>query len=129
MNKMLLGISPDFLYLNNEQPKPVSDYHRPYFLAFCPKGKNIELTAKEAHEKADKVKHALLHLESELRPFRDGNEEVRNVFRQELDEGDIGYVGCLLTALSGTEDQFKRWRRFSTYKFKFFRKKPHVRCE
>lgn len=88
------------------------------------KRKNMETkTVREARQRAEKVKLALLLLELELRPFRDGNEEVRNVFRQELDGGDVGYVGCLLTALCGTEGQFERWLNFSTYKFNFFRRK------
>ena len=41
MSEMLLGISSEYLYLYNQQPKPVSDYHKPYFLAFTPKEKNI----------------------------------------------------------------------------------------
>ena len=47
MSKMLLGISPEFLYIHKEPPKPVSDYHRPYFLVFCPKGRNIDTARKE----------------------------------------------------------------------------------
>ncbi len=47
MSKMLLGISPEFLYIHKEQPKPVSDYHRPYFLVFCPKERNIYSARKE----------------------------------------------------------------------------------
>jgi hypothetical protein len=92
------------------------------------KRKNMETTPVwEARQGAEKVKLALLRLESELRPFRDGNEEVRNVFRRELDDGDVGYVGCLLTALCGTEEQFKRWLTFSTYKFNFFKRKRLLR--
>lgn len=56
------------------------------------------IPVREARQGAEKAKLLLLLLESELRLFRDGNEEVRGVFRQELDEGDVGYVGCLLTA-------------------------------
>jgi len=44
---MLLGISPEFLYFHKKPPKKVSDLHRPYFLAFCPKDKNIEVARKE----------------------------------------------------------------------------------
>ena len=80
------------------------------------KRKNVKTTTvREIRQRVEKVKLALLLLEAELRPFRDGNEEVRNIFRQELDVGDVGSVSCLLTALYGTEDQFKRYRIFSTY--------------
>ena len=41
MSDMLIGISSDFLYIYNESPKPVSDYHRPYFLAFTQNEKDI----------------------------------------------------------------------------------------
>jgi DNA polymerase elongation subunit (family B) len=34
MNKMLIGISPDYLYLHNEPEKKICDLHKPYFLAF-----------------------------------------------------------------------------------------------
>lgn len=81
------------------------------------------IPVREARQGAEKAKLLLLLLESELRLFRDGNEEVRGVFRQELDEGDVGYVGCLLTALTGTEEQFERWLAFGTYKFNFFKRK------
>ena len=88
------------------------------------KRKHMEpILIRQARERAEKVKLILLLLELELRLFRDGNEEVRNVFRQELDEGDVGYVGCLLTSLTGTEEQFERWLAFSTYKFNFFKRK------
>ncbi len=65
------------------------------------------MPVEEAGQRAEKVKVALLNLESDLRLFRDGNKAQRDVFRQELDAGDVGYVGCLLTALTGDEDQFE----------------------
>ena len=88
------------------------------------KKKNEKAThVEEACQRAEKVKVALLSLESDLRLFRDGNEVQRNIFRKELDPGDVGYVGCLLTALTGDEAQFDRWLTFSTYKYNFFRRK------
>ena len=42
MKQTLLGISPEYLYFHGEKPKKVSDFHRPYFLAFCSSKKNIE---------------------------------------------------------------------------------------
>lgn len=92
------------------------------------KERNEKTTPVEkARQRAEKVKVALLSLESDLRLFRDGNEAQRNVFRQELDGGDVGYVGCLLTALTGDEDQFERWKTFSTYRFNFFKRKGRQR--
>jgi len=55
MSEMLLGISSDFLYLYNQQPKPVSDYHKPYFLAFTPKEKNILNARKDLINKWNSV--------------------------------------------------------------------------
>jgi len=46
-NTMLLGISSDYLYLHGRPPKRVSDLHKPYFLVFCPKERNIESARKE----------------------------------------------------------------------------------
>jgi hypothetical protein len=34
MSEMLLGISSDYIYLYNREPRLVSDFHKPYFLAF-----------------------------------------------------------------------------------------------
>ena len=44
---MLIGISPDYLYLHEKQPKNISELHRPYFLVFCPKQRNIETARNE----------------------------------------------------------------------------------
>jgi len=53
MSDMLLGISPEFLYFHGKSPKRVSDLHRPYFLTFCPKDKNIEITKNELLKKLE----------------------------------------------------------------------------
>ena len=58
MNGILLGISPEYLYFHGIQPKAVSDFHRPYFLVFCPKERNInnaraELLKKWEENKSD----------------------------------------------------------------------------
>jgi len=53
MADMLLGISPEFLYFHKKPPKKVSDLHRPYFLAFCPKDKNIDVARKELLRKLE----------------------------------------------------------------------------
>ena len=47
MSKMLLGISPEKLYIHKESPKPVSNFHRPYFLVFSPKERNIDSARNE----------------------------------------------------------------------------------
>jgi DNA polymerase elongation subunit (family B) len=56
MNDVLLGVSPEFLYFQNKEPKPVSDYHRPYFLVFSPKDSDIEATRKSLLKKWEKDK-------------------------------------------------------------------------
>jgi len=44
---MLLGISPDYIYLHEKQPITISGLHKPYFLVFCPKERNIDIARKE----------------------------------------------------------------------------------
>ncbi len=51
MNTMLLGISPEYLYFHGSAPQHVSDYHKPYFLAFCPKERDIETVRREVIQK------------------------------------------------------------------------------
>lgn len=77
---------------------------------------------QEAQQKAEKVKHLLLFLEEELRWFRDGVKEARDIFRHELDLDDVGYISSLLTML-GEEDKFKRWLTLTTNRFNFFKKR------
>lgn len=48
---MLLGISSDYIYLHENQPKNVSDLHKPYFLVFCQKERNIETERSELIKK------------------------------------------------------------------------------
>lgn len=88
MNGMLLGISPDFLYLHKKQPKPVSDYHRPYFLAFCPKERNIESARKELLNKwenntSDQSNLSKIEKIGDIESYRSfwRYNEKRNVFR------------------------------------------------
>ena len=47
MNDMLLGISPEYLYIQDKSPKLISELHRPYFLVFCPKEKDIDSERRE----------------------------------------------------------------------------------
>ena len=50
---MLLGLSSDYLYLQKRQIKSISDFHKPYFLAFCPKERNIESARKDLLKKLE----------------------------------------------------------------------------
>lgn len=56
MDDMLLGISPEFLYVHGKPPQQVSEYHRPYFLAFCPKDRTIETARHELLKKWEENK-------------------------------------------------------------------------
>ena len=71
MAKTLLGISPDYLYFHDEQPKPVSDVHRPYFLVFCPKSRDIYSARKELVKKLE------------------GNKSEDNAFSKIADFGEV----------------------------------------
>ncbi len=56
MNNMLLGISPEYLYFHGSKPKVVADFHRPYFLVFCPKERNINSARTELLKKLEENK-------------------------------------------------------------------------
>jgi transcriptional regulator with XRE-family HTH domain len=83
---------------------------------------NLDFLIQEAQRKTEKIKYLLLFLEEELSWFRDGSKEARDILREKLDLGDIGYVSSLLTML-GDEDKFKRWLALTTNRFNFFKKK------
>ena len=55
MKQMLLGISPEYLYTYGDEPRKVSDYHRPYFLAFSSNNKNIENIRNDLIKKCEKT--------------------------------------------------------------------------
>lgn len=82
----------------------------------------LEPILQEAQRRIEKMKHLLLFLEEELRWFRDGSKETRDIFRGKLDLGDIGYISSLLTML-GDEEKFRRWLTLTTNRFNFFKKK------
>ena len=48
---MLIGISPEYLYLHGEKPKVISDLHKPYFLVFSPIEINVDTARKELIKK------------------------------------------------------------------------------
>jgi len=81
----------------------------------------LDSIIQEAQRKTEKVKYILLFLEEELSWFRDGPKEVRDIFREKLDFGDIGYISSLLTMLSD-EEKFRRWLILTTNRFNFFPK-------
>lgn len=51
MKDLLIGLSPEYLYLHEKIPKLISELHRPYFLVFCPKDRNIDTDRKELIKK------------------------------------------------------------------------------
>jgi transcriptional regulator with XRE-family HTH domain len=77
---------------------------------------------EEARRRTEKIKYLLLLLEDELRWFRDGNPDAREMFRKELDTSDIGYISSLLTMLS-EEDKFQRWLALTTTQFQSFKRR------
>jgi len=81
-----------------------------------------QLALDTVEGKVLRIKTLLLILEEELRVFRDGPKEAREVFRKELDALDVGYVSSLLVML-GEEDSFKRWLTLTTNRFNSFKKK------
>jgi len=88
MSDMLLGISPDYLYFQGKTPKPVSDVHSPYFLAFTGENTNIETIRNKLLERweKNKVDHEKLSKIKEIgkietyRSFCDFN-KTRKVFK------------------------------------------------
>ncbi|MBM4159538.1 MAG: helix-turn-helix transcriptional regulator [Ignavibacteria bacterium] len=81
-----------------------------------------QLEAKKIEEKVLRIKTLLLILEEELRLFRDGPREAREIFRKMLDAFDVGYLSSLLVML-GEEDSFRRWLTLTTNRFNYFKKK------
>jgi len=53
MDDMLTGISSEYLYFHGKKPRFVSDFHKPYFLAFCPKGRDINSAKSELLKKIE----------------------------------------------------------------------------
>jgi len=82
----------------------------------------LDFMHQETQRKIEKIKYLLLFLEEELKWFRDSSKEVRDIFREELNLSDIGYISSLLTML-GDEDKFQRWLTLTTNRFNFFKKK------
>jgi hypothetical protein len=75
-----------------------------------------------AERKTERIRFLLLLLEEELRWFRDGPLEARQMFRKNLDPMDIGYLSSLL-AMLGEEEAFKRWLTLTTNRFNYFKLK------
>lgn len=51
MSDMLLGISPEYLYIHDKTPQKISNIHTPYFLAFSDDNKNIESKRSELEKR------------------------------------------------------------------------------
>lgn len=73
----------------------------------------------EARKRSARLRCLLTLLNDELSWFRDGPEELRTVFRSELNPFDVGYLSSLL-AMLGDEAKFKRWLSFTTNRFGTF---------
>jgi len=53
---MLLGISPDYLYIHKQEPQKVNEVHHPYFLAFTPEDIKIQSAQKRLLDQWKKYK-------------------------------------------------------------------------
>lgn len=76
----------------------------------------------EAKRRLNRLKLLLLLLENELSWFRDSPSNVREIYRQELDQFDTGYLSSLITMLFA-EDKFLRWLELTNNRFNFFKNK------
>jgi len=93
MTDVLLGLSPEYLYFQNQPPKRVSGFHHPYFLVFGPasssmpsaRRKLVDLwdQQKENHPKLSKIT-SIGEIE-QYRSFSDftKNREIFKVFTKE----------------------------------------------
>jgi len=73
-----------------------------------------------------KLKELLLAVELESKYFKDGPPNVRDIYREELDASDIGYLTSLLSMLC-KEDTFLRWKVFTTSTFGNFKGRKNGR--
>lgn len=78
------------------------------------------LSVREARQRSERLKMVLSILADELAWFRDGPANVREVYRSQLDEFDVGYLSSLLTMLFA-EDKFRRWLEVTTNRFNYFK--------
>lgn len=76
----------------------------------------------EAKRRCQRLKALLILLHDELAWFRDGPEEMRGVFRTELDPFDVGYLSSLLAMLYD-ESKFERWLAATTNRFASFQQR------
>jgi len=103
------------------KPRPVTEQKIIDFLSGkqpTPTEKTPEETTNQ--ERVEKLKHVLLLLELELRPFIQ-DEEARKLLRKKVDFADVGYLTSQINMMD-EEERFKRWKSNSNYKFNFFRK-------
>ena len=85
MNNMILGISSENVYTYGNKIEEVSKLHKPYFLVFCPKEKNIELERRQLIKKVQEnisQDHVLAKIDSigeieEYRSFWDFNKKIK----------------------------------------------------
>jgi len=56
MNDMLLGISPELLYFYRKIPRPISDFHSPYFLVFTSENIDIKIARNKLIDQWEKNK-------------------------------------------------------------------------
>lgn len=86
------------------------------------KRRALRIGESEALHRARKIRMLLILLEDELRWFQpDERRSDREVFREQLNAFDIGYISSLLSMLT-EEEKYQRWKAFTSYRFKEFRR-------
>lgn len=82
----------------------------------------LNVEESEAHHRTQKVRMLLILLEDELRWFQpDERRSAREMFREQLNAFDIGYISSLLSMLT-EEQKYQRWKALTSYRFKGFRR-------
>lgn len=74
-----------------------------------------DTSLREALERSRNVGHILQLLYSELKWFANGTPEARNALSgQKFLNANMGYLGSLMTMVTGGEGTFQSWKRFTT---------------
>lgn len=80
--------------------------------------KKQDTSLGEALERSRNLGYILQLLHSELKWFANGTPEARNALSgQKSLNANMGYVGSLMTMLTGGEVTFQSWKRFTTATF------------
>lgn len=76
-------------------------------------------------ERVARLRNLFLLIAQDLEALRAAGEADRELYRNTLDNRDIGYLSSLMAMLCD-ENQFQRWMQFSTYRFRQFKQSEDV---